>query len=106
MLAVVVGTVLPIITGVVTKELASGGIKATILALLSAVTGLVNGAVNADGVFTQEALLAAAVTWVTAVATYYGFLKPTGVSGKVNAKALPAVGVGSVPKSEEGDGDV
>lgn len=94
LLAVVAGTILPILVGIVTKEVASGAVKATILALLSAVTGLVNGAINADGVFTKEAVIAAAVTWVTAVATYYGFLKPTEVSPKVNHKAWPERGLG------------
>lgn len=94
LLAIVVGTVLPILVGIVTKEVASGALKSVILAFLSAVTGLVNGAINADGLFTKEAVIAAAVTWVTAVATYYGFLKPTDVSPKVNAKAWPEKGLG------------
>lgn len=103
-LAILAGTVLPILVGVVTKKLAAGGIKAAVLAGLSIVTGLVNGAVNADGVFTQEALVGAGVAWVTAVATYYGFLKPTGITEKVADKALPGVGIGR--PVEEGDASV
>ena len=94
-LEIIAGTVLPIITGIVTKKLAAGGIKAAILAGLSIFVGLVNGAINADGIFSQEALVSAAVAWVTAVATYYGFLKPTGTSDAVAVHAAPHRGIGS-----------
>lgn len=94
LLSVFAGAVLPVLTGLFTKELASGALKASILALLSAVTGLVNGAITMGGAFTGDAIVAAAVTWMMAVATYYGYLKPAGVTEKVNAKTS-SFGVGS-----------
>lgn len=93
-LAAVVGVFLPILVGIVTKELASGGLKATVLALFAAVSGLVAGAIQADGAFTQEAIFAGFISWVIAVTTYYGYWKPTGTAGNV-ASATSAVGIGS-----------
>ena len=93
-LALLVGTFLPILVGIVTKELASSGLKATVLAALSGAAGLANGAIVADGAFTKEALYAAFTTWVVAVATYYGYWKPTGAASKVAAKTH-SVGIGS-----------
>lgn len=101
-LSLIVGVVLPILVGVVTKELASGGLKATLLALFSGVAGLVNGAINADGVFTRESLYAAATTWVIAVATYYGYWKPTGAAQKV-AQATDKAGIGVGGSKDESD---
>ena len=102
-LSILVGTVLPILVGISTKKLATGAVKASVLAGLSIVTGLVNGALNADGVLTQEALVGAGIAWVTAVATHYGFFKPSGISEKVGEKAFPNAGLG---KAEEGDHSV
>ena len=102
LLALVAGTVLPIIVGLVTKQLASGSLKAIILALMAAATGLVNGAINLDGMFTQEALIAALVTWVTASATYFGFLSPTNITGAVQTKTAN-FGLGKI---QEGDSEV
>jgi hypothetical protein len=93
-LSAVVGVFLPILVGVVTKELASGGLKATVLALFAAVSGIITGAVQAGGAFTQEALIAGFISWVIAVSTYYGYWKPTSVAAKV-AEVTSAVGIGS-----------
>jgi hypothetical protein len=81
-----VSTILPILVGIVTKKVTHSGIKATLLALLSAATGAINSAVNNDGILSKETLFAAFIAWVIAVATYYGFLVPTGVSPTVNEK--------------------
>lgn len=85
-LSIVVGTILPVVVGIVTKQVASGALKSSLLALLSGAAGVANNALNDGGIFTKETLIAAAATWVTAVATYYGFLKPSGVSNAVNTK--------------------
>lgn len=93
-LSALVGVFLPILVGIVTKELASGGLKATVLALFSAVSGVITGAIQAGGAFTQEALFAGFISWVIAVSTYYGYWKPSGAAAKV-AEATSAIGVGS-----------
>lgn len=85
-LATIVGVFLPILVGIVTKEVASSGLKATLLAGLSAVSGLVSSAIEVDGVFTKTALFSAVTTFVIAVATYYGYWKPTQVAPAVQRK--------------------
>lgn len=101
-LSILVGTILPIIVGVVTKQMSSSTVKAVILMFLSAVTGLVNGAINAGGLFTQEAVIGAGLAWITAVATYMGFLKPSGASDKISAKAWPERGLGKAVVTSNG----
>lgn len=85
-LSILAGTVLPILVGLVTRKVTHSGVKATVLALLSAATGLVSTAIEGGGLVTKESLIAAAVAWVTAVASYFGFWKPTGAAGRVQDK--------------------
>lgn len=94
-LSALVGVFLPILVGIVTKELASGGLKATVLALFASVSGVATGAIQAGGAFTQEAVFAGFITWIIAVSTYYGYWKPTGAAAKV-AEVTKAVGVGGI----------
>lgn len=83
LLSMAIGTVLPILVGLVTKEVTSAGTKAVLLAALSALTAFltqwldaVNSA-NADWDW-GTALLTCLATWITAVAIHFGFWKPTG----------------------------
>lgn len=86
--SILIGTVLPILVGIVTKEVASGGLKSVLLLLFSAIQGLIVTATTVDGaaILSTEAIVVAGLGWVSAVASYYGFLKPTNVSGAVNTK--------------------
>jgi hypothetical protein len=94
--SILVGTVLPIVVGLVTKLGASSGLKAVLLLLLSAVQGLIVSSTMGDGaaVFSTETLLIAGLGWVSAVASYYGLLTPTGISPAVNNKTA-RFGLGS-----------
>ena len=79
--------ILPILTRIVTKEVHSGGVRAVVLAVLSAVTVIGEHMVDVGefvvpGGVVQEAL----TVFVFAVATYYGFLKPTGITDAVGQK--------------------
>lgn len=85
-LAPLVGVFLPIVVAIVTKKVTNPGVKSVILAALSAVSGVLVAAQQAGGLVTKEAVTAAFLTWVTAVATYYGFWKPTDTSVKVADK--------------------
>ncbi|HRD17078.1 MAG TPA: hypothetical protein PK181_09640 [Methanothrix soehngenii] len=78
----VVAVVLPVLVGLVTKEVTSSGVKAVLLAALSALAGLGTAYVNSNGVLSTEALQGAVEYFVIAVATYYGIWKPTGVAAK------------------------
>ncbi len=92
--AILVGTIIPILVGVITKSTAAAGLKATALLFLSAVGGVLAVAIESNtGIIEKPTLIAAAVTFVTAVATYFGFLKPTGVSPAAN-NATSGFGLG------------
>lgn len=93
-LTIIFGTVLPIVVGVVTKKVASRALKAISLLFLSAVAGVVAQAIGDDGILTLESVRAAAVTFVTGAATYYGFWKPSSVAEMVQ-DATARIGIGS-----------
>lgn len=78
--------VLPILVGIVTKEVASRGLKAVVLAFLAAANGAVSSAIQNEGILSQATLSAAVISFVVAVASYYGFLQPTNISPTVNEK--------------------
>lgn len=86
---VLVGTILPIIVGLVTKASWSGTLKAILLALFSALSGLGSSFLNIPAGQTwnwQQAVLLAFTTWVIAVATYFGLWKTENKSGNSVAK--------------------
>lgn len=91
-LSIVLGSVLPILVGLVTQRVAHPGLKATLLAALSTATGVFAAAQNEGGLVRKETLYFAAAAWATAVATHYGLLKPTGTSEKV-ADVAPNAGL-------------
>lgn len=110
-LTVVLGVVLPLITGLVTSRLAHAGLKAVVLALLSAIGGLLNELYSVGGnvdLYDWSAGLANALTvFLLAVGLHFGLLKPVGATGAngVTQTAVPG-GLGSrgpavaVPGSE------
>ena len=87
-----VASVLPLVVGLVTTRVTHGGTKATLLAGLSLLSSLGAEAVRAweqSEVYDLGAgLFLALPTFVFAVGTYYGLLKPTGT-----AQAVQEVGV-------------
>jgi hypothetical protein len=88
LVTVLVGVLLPIIVGLVTRAKTGSDIKAMLLAALSVLSGVANGFLNNPPGTTwdwQHAVLLAVTTWVIAVATHYGLWKPTGISAKAQA---------------------
>lgn len=87
---------LPILVGLVTKRFADGSVKALLLLLLSAITGVVNQAILSGGLLSKETVIAAVVAYVIAVASHYGFLKPSSITGTdgVVQRKTENVGVG------------
>ena len=81
-----VSTVLPLLVGLVTKTVTSGGVKAVLLAGLALVTSLLTelGQAIANGVTYDlgQGLLLAIPTFLIAVGLHYGLWKPTGVTEK------------------------
>jgi hypothetical protein len=96
LVAAAIGLVAPILVGLITRASTSPGIKAMILAAIAAAVGIGTGFLNTppETVWVwQSAAVGAVLAWVTAVATHYGFLKPTGVTATLQgtANADPAV---------------
>ncbi|WDH80215.1 hypothetical protein PTQ19_07225 [Microbacterium esteraromaticum] len=81
-----VSTVLPLLVGLVTKTVTSGGVKAVLLALFALASSLLtelgvaisNGTVYDVG----QGLLLALPTFLIAVGLHYGLWKPTGTSAR------------------------
>lgn len=82
----IVSTILPILTGLVTTRITSSGIKATILAALAAITGLgteLLASINAGTSYDLgTGLILALTAFLVGVAMHYGLWKPTTVSTK------------------------
>jgi hypothetical protein len=93
LLSLVAGLVIPFLTALATKELATNPLKWAVLTLLSAAGGIVATALtNGGNLAWQTTLSAAGVTYVTALAAHYGF-SVSGFQQKVE-KILPNFGLG------------
>lgn len=92
------GTLLPALVALVTKQNAASWVKSLALAALSAVSGVLTSvAANGGQLEWKAALTSFIITFVTAVSTHYGLLKPSGVTGSEGAiaEAVPG-GIGPV----------
>lgn len=82
----IVSTILPILTGLVTTRVTSGGVKAVILAALAAVTGLgteLLASIQSETTYDFGTGLVLALTaFLIAVAMHFGLWKPTTVAEK------------------------
>lgn len=92
-ISLVIGVALPILVAIVTKRSTDPGVKAVLLALLSAASGFLSEwlvALNTSANFDWGSV---AVTWVTTfvvgVATHFGLWAPTGVAATVAATVGP-----------------
>jgi hypothetical protein len=89
-ISILVGGVLPLVTGLVTKATWSGGVRAVVLLALSGVTGVLTdylGALNGGTPFDWGvALTAAVLTFLSGVGMYFGLWKPTTVSERFKTK--------------------
>lgn len=96
---VLVGLVLPVVVDLVTKRLASGAVKSSVLLALSLITGVLTeflASLNAGTVFDWAiALYGAAVTFVLGVVSFFGLTTSLGISGKDGSiqRAIPG-GIG------------
>lgn len=88
-----VGLVAPIIVSLVTKASTSGQVKGTLLALISAVTGIGQGFLDTPPGVTwqwQLAVFYAITAFIAGVATYFGLLQPSNKDGRSAADVLQA----------------
>lgn len=79
---ILVSIILPVLVGLVTKSSTASGIKAVILLLLTTISAYLTQAIayGVDHFAWASAGLAAVLSFVTAVASHYGLLKPTGIT--------------------------
>lgn len=88
-LSLLIGVVLPLVAGLVTRWTASPGLRAVVLLALSAVTSVAATlleSVNAHRPFDIGAtLLTVLGTFLVGTGTHFGLWKPTGVSAAVKA---------------------
>lgn len=91
-LQLVIGSLLPILVGLVTKASWSGGVKGVLLAALSFATSIASSLLNSAETGTPydigQGILLGFATFVTAVAVHYGILKGTGISAAVQASGV------------------
>jgi hypothetical protein len=103
--AVLAGTVLPLLVGLLTKASTNPILKSLLLLALSA--GTTAAASVASGADLKASLAAGALAYVTAVAAHYGLLKPSGASAAVantliKDEPTPADTVFTDPPSDPG----
>lgn len=97
-LTFVIATILPAVVAFVTKRYAASQWGAVVLLFLSVVSGwLTSLYATPDHSFDlKTAVIAIVTTFITAVATHYGLLKPLMITGSAGViqRAVPA-GIGS-----------
>lgn len=94
-LTMIIAVVLPALVALVTKQVASSNVKAVLLLLLSAVAGTVTSWQNTNGTFDlKDAVVATLLTFVIAVGSHFGLLKPLEITGSGGAIQRRTAGFG------------
>lgn len=96
LITILVGIVLPLVTGIITKLNATSAVKAVANAVLSVVAGFLVALANApeQGLDLYVFLYAVALAFVSSIASFHGIWKPTGIAGRVQATTAD-FGIGS-----------
>lgn len=85
-ISLLVGTVLSILVGTVTKVTTHPGVKAVLLAVLSAISGFATEYFAGGSDFNlTTALLTWLITLMIAIASHFGVWKPTGIAASAQA---------------------
>lgn len=88
-LALLLSTIFPILVAYITKASWGSGLKAVLLAAVSAVSGVISTAIDPAHTFHwQAALLTAVGSFAVAVAVHFGLWKPGGVTAAVQARGV------------------
>jgi len=85
LLEIAVSIVLPLVVGIVVKQVAHPAVKSITLAFLSAVTAIAATGLGSNGEIGTSTVAQAVLSFIIAVGAYYGLWKPTGVAETVNA---------------------
>lgn len=87
----IIGLVIPFLTGLLTKLNASATVKQVVTIVLAGVSALiVSSTVGEEAVISWETLGYAALGWLVAVLSYLGLYQPH----NLNAKTAPDKGIG------------
>lgn len=93
-LALVSGSVIPLVTAIVTKLEAPSGLKALVSTALAGVTALVAYLSDWNGVGTwKEAVVVGLTALIAHAGSYHGVLKPTGIAPAMG-QSTAKVGLG------------
>lgn len=94
LLTVILGALIPFVTGLITKLSASSAVKSVCTAILATATGIFTAAQqNGGNIELESALANIIVAFVTAISLYYGLYRPTTASVKV-ASITGEAGIG------------
>jgi hypothetical protein len=83
--AILIGVVLPLVVGLVTKRYTSPTVKAVLLLAASALTAFITEWANSANFVWQQALLTMILTFGTGVVAHLGLWRPTGVTDKAQS---------------------
>ena len=88
----IIGTLIPLLVGLITKLDAPGKLKGAIMIVLNATQGLIVASQTAtgDAVFSADALVLFVAGVAMSLAAYYGLYKPNDVADKL----APSFGLG------------
>jgi chromate transport protein ChrA len=99
-LAMLAGTIIPLLTGLLTKLKASSQVKALVAAVLSIAAGVVTELQMGDGKSTLAALVVAGLAaYTTSGVSYTNLWKPIGAAETV-ANIIPLHGIGKAVEVE------
>lgn len=88
------GTLIPLLTGLLTKQAASSGLKAAVSIALSAALAAVAPILATGSFHPKETLVLFVGTFATQVLTYYGLWRPMGGGTSPTQRATPDIGIG------------
>lgn len=77
----IIGTLLPILVGIITARLTPSGGKSIILLFLAAVIAVGQEILAAGSFELKVAVLKFALLFLSSVGTHFGLLKPSGITG-------------------------
>lgn len=92
-LTLILGAIIPFLTGLITKKMASSALKSVCTAVLSTAAGIFSAAQLEGSFHLEQAIVNVLVAFITAISLYYGFYRPTHAAEAVQNVA-PNLGVG------------
>lgn len=108
--AIIVGTLLPILVGLLTHVDAPPKVKVVVQSVLAAIGGVVVHGITNDGVaiVSWDAIVTAVLVWIQSTAAYLGVFKPLtwgADNSGINSALLPELGIGKPPTAPDFDTD-